>query len=138
MFTSPCSQCAWREVPEPATLSSPGNGGRERRIVPVPTFSPHEWFERVHQKHLNTDQLGEDMHLHLSPIADDRPAQQQFTNPLARHLPACFGRDQYLLLLVRIELCVNASRARRSSSQAQVSPEAFWGKQEVRKLLILW
>ena len=40
-------------------------------------------FERVHQKHLNADEFGEDVHVHLRVTADNDTVQQQIARPFA-------------------------------------------------------
>jgi hypothetical protein len=90
-------------------------------------FAAQERFKGVHEEHLDTDKFGKYVHLHLSSIASDNPAQQPIACPFAWRFPFCLGRRQDLTLLIRRQLRTNASRARYSSPQASQICFTFFG-----------
>lgn len=74
-------------------------------------------FQRVHEKHLNTDKFSENVHFHLRVTADNDTAQQSIARPFA----LSFSRSRRGLLdrlrLICRELGTEVSRAPCAASQ---------------------
>lgn len=96
-------------------LNSPEENGE---LLLGHSVTSQERLKRIHQEHLETDKLGEDMYLHLSAVCTIAPRNNTSRTHSLGRFSLCLGRCQDLLLLMRCQLCTHASRARHSSSQA--------------------
>jgi hypothetical protein len=83
MTTSPCSGCAWRGVPAPSRPWWFGLAETDGELFRRELVAAQKRFERVHQQHLNADEFGEDVHLHLRLTGAFQAMQEHTAHPVA-------------------------------------------------------
>ncbi len=72
MAISPRSGCAWRGVPAPWWPWGCLDLAKEHgELFLGDLVATQQRFQRVHEKHLNTDKFGENVHVHLRVTADN-------------------------------------------------------------------
>jgi hypothetical protein len=92
-------------------LNSPEENGE---LFLAHFVAPQQRLKRIHQEHLESDKLGDDMCLHFSAVSSHCVAQQHITYRFAWRFALCLGGRQDLLLLIGCQLCTYAPRARPS------------------------
>jgi len=76
MAISPCSGYAWRGVPAPSLLGCLDLAKEDGELFLGYLVATQQRFQRVHEKHLNADEFGKDVHLHIRVVADNYASQQ--------------------------------------------------------------